>query len=387
MKAPFLTLSVFLTAMVAAFAEGDPGKLANTVILDPVSVANLGIQTVEAEETTFEETVFALGRIEVLPGKKAIVSTRIPGRVESLLARPHVNVAQGDEMLWIESRQPGDPPPVIMIEAPLSGLVSEIHVSPGQPVTPDTSLLEIVDLSTVEAAAAIPEPLAAQIKPGQNARILVHAAGETAYEAELVHLGAAVDPSTGTLEAAFHVPNPDDRLRPGMRAEFSIITSQREDVMTIPRQAVLGDAAGRFVFIKDYELADAFVKTPIVTGSFNDHAVEVVSGLLPGDEVVTKGAWALSFAGKGSVSLKEALDAAHGHPHNEDGSEMTKDQLAAQSGGSSDGHTHGHSPFSAPLTILFAASTVLLLGLLILSQWMNRNATQPAASPGNPDLT
>jgi len=53
--------------------------------------------------------------------------------------------------------------------------------------------------------------------------------------------------------------------------------------------------------------------------------------LFPGDEVVTQGAYPLSFAGKGGISLKEALDAAHGHEHNEDGSEMTADQQAMAS--------------------------------------------------------
>src|SRR4030095_5807998 len=100
---------------------------------------------------------------------------------------------------------------------------------------------------------------------------------------------------------------------------FSIVVSKRGDVMSIPREAVQGDAGGRFVYIKDYELKNAFVNTPIALGAQNDRLVEVTKGLLAGDEVVTRGAYSLAFAGKGSVSLKEALDAADGHPHHEDG--------------------------------------------------------------------
>lgn len=363
-----------LLSTLAAMAETAPVKLSNTVILDATAVENLRIETVEAQETSFEETSFALGRIALLPGKNMIVSTRIPGRVHSLLARPHVPVTQGDELLWIESRQPGDPPPVIRIEAPQSGLISEIHVSAGQPVTPDTSLLEIIDLEVVEAAAAVPEHAAGKLAAGQKARIVVSAAGEQIYEAELVHLGASVDPAMGTLEAAFHIPNPEGRLRPGMRAEFSIITSLRENVMTIPRSALQGDAANRFVFVKDYDLPDAFVKTPVATGAENDQSVEVFSGLLPGDEVVSKGGYSLAFAGKGSVSLKEALDAAHGHPHNEDGTEMTQEQLAEKTGGAPDGGAHHHGAFDAPLTKFFAFSSAALLLLLIVGQLARRKS-------------
>jgi len=62
----------------------------------------------------------------------------------------------------------------------------------------------------------------------------------------------------------------------------------------------------------------------------NDRFVEITSGLFPADEVVTRGAYSLSFAGASSVSLKEALDAAHGHEHAADGSELTDEQRAKQ---------------------------------------------------------
>ena len=370
-------LLLLLACAPLALAAGDPAKLANTVILDETAVQNLGIETAEAEETTFQETLFALGRIAVLPGKSAIVSSRIPGRIHSLLARPHVSVQQGDELLWIESRQPGDPPPVIPIEAPLTGLISSVHVAPGQPVTPDTALLEIVDLDTVEAAAAVPEHLAAQLRPGQLARIRVPAASDTAFEAPLVHLGAAVDPATGALEAAFHLPNPDARLRPGMRAEFSIVASQRQGVMTIPRSALQGDPSNRFVYVKDYELPNAFVKTALAIGASNDQSVEVLSGLLPGDEVVTRGAYSLAFAGKGSVSLREALDAAHGHPHNDDGSEMTKAQQSQRGTSPSAPGAPGTDPPPSPF---WKITSGVLAAFLILASWKRR----PTAPPDSP---
>ena len=127
-----------------------------------------------------------------------------------------------------------------------------------------------------------------------------------------------------------------------------------------------GDAAERFVYIKDYELKNAFVRVPVVLGAQNDRFVEVTQGLLPGDEVVTRGAYALAFAGKGSISLKEAMDAAHGHPHNEDGSEMTKEQLA-EAGQDGHDHDHGADHGWSLLTTFFASTTGLLLVLLLVS--------------------
>ena len=107
-------------------------------------------------------------------------------------------------------------------------------------------------------------------------------------------------------------------------------------------------------------------------GAQNDRFVEVVSGLLPGDEVVTRGGYALAFAGKGSVSLKEAMDAAHGHPHNEDGTEMTKEQRAAAEG--EHAHDHDEEGHWNAMTLFFAGTSGLLLLLLLVTAAKRREA-------------
>lgn len=368
-------LAVSLAAPSLLDAASDPKRTANLVILDEIGEKNLGIETVEAEETTFEETIFALGRIEVLPGKRAVVSSRIPGRAYSVLALPDQKVDENEELMWVESRQPGDPPPKVMLEAPISGIITQVNVAVGQPVSPDDSLIEIVDMSVVEASAQVPEHLASKLKKGIKAHIRVPGFPNKVFEAQLAHLGAYAEGESGTIEAAFHVPNPEMLLRPKMRAEFSIVAGSRENVMSIPRTAVQGDVASRFVYIKDYDLKHAYAKTTVQLGEENHELVEVKSGLLPGDEVVTKGAYSLAFAGKGSVSLKEALDAAHGHPHNEDGSEMSKEQLAAAQSGDS-GHGQAHGTDWNQKTVFFAASSGLLFVLLIVSMLVKRKTAE-----------
>ena len=365
MKITFIPLIAMLALSgPTAHAETEKERLAHTVILDAAGVANLKLETVAVEETTFEETVFALGRIGVAPGHRAVVSSRVPGRVLSVAAHIDRPIAKDAEVLILESRQPGDPPPSVRLTAPIAGMVSVVNVVAGSPVEQKDSLVEIIDLSEVHAIAAVPEHLIGKLQPGEKAHIRVAAHPDRTFEAELAHFGAEASTETNTLEAAFHVANPETLLRPGMRAEFSIVAGAREGVMAIPREALQGDATGRFVYVKDYELPNAFVKTPVIVGAQNDRFVEVTGGLLPGDEVVTRGAYSLAFAGKGSVSLKEAMDAAHGHPHKEDGSEMTKEDLeAAAAGGGS--HAGGGAKKFTPLTMFFAGSTGLLLVLLI----------------------
>src|SRR5688572_3766637 len=343
MQKPFVALLLFALGMIATAgnAAGSSARK-DLVVLDAAGVQNLRIETAVAETGDFEETVFALGRIDVYPGRRAVISSRISGRAIEVRIKPDHAVNKGDIAVVVESRQFGEPPPTVNLLVPISGFVSATSVVPGQPVDPDKSLAEIVDLSEVYAIAQVPEHLAGRLKSGQKARIIAPAVSGQVFHAELEHLGVVADTASGTVEAAFHVRNPEFALRPGMRAEFSIVVDQRTAVMSVPRSALQGDPASRFVYVKDFDLPNAFLKTPVVVGKINERSVEIVRGLFPADEVVTQGAYSLAFAGAGTLSLKEALDAAHGHEHNPDGSELTPEQKAAKGKAKGAAAAHAH---------------------------------------------
>jgi multidrug efflux pump subunit AcrA (membrane-fusion protein) len=336
------------------------------VILDATSVENLGVQTVVASRQTFEKTLFALGRIEVIPAHRGVVSSRIAGRIASLAAFEGDFVLKGDVVAVLESRQPGNPPPSIDLISPLDGLVSHGHASLGEPVEPDKEILEVVDLSEVYAVAQIPEDQAGLMKPKIRARISIPALPGLLVEGELLRLGTAVDSESGTIGALFVLSNPENQIRPNMRVEFSILIERREQVLSVPRKALVGDHLGQSVFVKDFDLPDTFVKSSVKIGMKNDRYVEILKGMFPGDEVVSRGAYALAFAGAGNISLKEALDAAHGHEHNEDGSEMT---ASDRKGSSEGGSASALNVLSGGPTLFLALFSAVMVLLVILSQW------------------
>jgi membrane fusion protein, heavy metal efflux system len=302
---------------------------ADTIVLDETGVKNLRIETVEAEETDFEQTIFALGRIAEIPERHAVLSSRISGRVIGLEAQEGDTVEKDQVLVRVESRQPGNPPPVIELRSPIGGLLVESHIRIGEPVEPDKELLDISDLSEMLAVARVPEDQAGKLAPGSKAHIRVSALGDQPLDGEMIRFGTSADRESGTIDAIFKVANPGLRMRPDMRAEFSIILGKRSNIIGVPRSALQGEASKRFVYVKHFDLPNAFVKVPVQVGEMNDRYVEIISGLFPADEVVTKGAYSLSFAGGGGgVSLKEALDAAHGHEHADDGGELTPEKRA-----------------------------------------------------------
>ncbi len=386
--ARFLLLAATLLSTAlpcpGATSKTDNPRRANTVVLTENGVKNLRLQTAEVEEGVFEETVFALGHTEAVPGKVSVVSSRIAGRVSELKVFPGDTVKAGQDVLRVESRQPGDPPPSVALKAPMDGVVSKLEVRLGEPVDPDKALLEVVNLEDVFAIAHIPEAEAGRIPAATLARVRVAALPGETFESTLVRLATAADRRSGTLDAVFRLPNPKGLLRADMRAEFSIVVNHREGVTSIPRSALQGDPANRFVYVEDFELKNAFVKSEVVVGQVSQDSVEILSGLLPGDKVVTHGAYLLAFAGPNSISLKEALDAAHGHPHNEDGSEITPDQkksAAAHSHGA-DAHPHGEHGSALPWKITCAGLVFLLL--FALSKWRAALGLVPKTESGGP---
>jgi len=372
----FLSCVFFLNAgglPVSSLKAADSG---NIIVLDEAGVNNLRIETVEVEETAFEATIFSLGRIEVIPANVAAVSSRISGRVLELLVSSGDMVKAGDEVAKIESRQPGDPPPVISLKAPLGGLVTHLDVRLGDPVDPENPLLEITNLDEVYAIARVPEHQAGLMPPATKAHIKVAALPNEKFEGELLRFGTSADKESGTIDAIFRLKNPGGLLRAEMRAEFSIVMGKRDNVISIPRAALQGEASNRFVYVKDFDLPNAFVKTQVQVGEMNDRFVEITSGLLPADEVVTQGAYSLSFAGASSISLKEALDAAHGHEHAADGSELTPEKAAemeAAKGGGGSEHGHGEGGVST----LWRYASIALFLLLVISLVTKRRPAVP----------
>lgn len=366
----------------AAESAIDPERAANTVILDETGAKNLRIETTEVEETEFEESVFSLGRIEAIPSSRSGVSSRVAGRIIELKAAVGDSIEAGQEIARLEARVAGNPPPVLTLTSAGKGLVTKSNVALGEPLEPEASLLEITDLSSVYAVARVPEHLAGKMKTGTVAHIKVAALPDEKFDGELLRFGTEADRVSGTLDAIFKLANPNLTLRPGMRSEFSIVLGKREGVMSVPRAALQGDAANRILYVKDFDLENAFVKTKVEVGRITDSRVEVISGLLPGDEVVTRGAYSLAFAGGGSVSLKEALDAAHGHEHNEDGSELTAEQKAAKGAKNGGGHSHeGESGGSMIWKLISGVLALIVVGQAFLKGKSNKDHAALAAKP------
>lgn len=375
------------------------------VILTEQGVRNLGLETVLVEEADFETTTFALGRTEAIPENRSVLSSRIPGRVVESRLKVGSYVKKGEKLILLESRQPGEPPPSVWLTAPASGTVISVNTKLGAPVEPTDSLAELADLKTVYLIATLPQATAGRIQQGTRARIHFPIRPEKEYIATLLKFAACPCPDPAcalgqdvstrsesheetdlnTAGVIFTIENPDNQLRPGMNAECSIIMETREGVLSVPREALQGDAANRHVYVKHMTIPNAFDRVSVHVGLSSNDRVEVLDGLVPGDEVVTRGSYSLGFAGGGGgLSLKEALDAAHGHEHNEDGSEKTTDashDAGEHDHGGHDHEAHGEDHGTGVREIFFMSSTGILAVLLVVVSLRRRQSGFATTEP------
>lgn len=364
------------------------------VILTEQGVKNLGIETIVVEAGDFEKTTFALGRAEAIPENRSVLSSRISGRVIENRLKYGVHVEKGEKLVLLESRQPGNPPPSIWLVAPAAGTITAVNTSLGSPVEPNDSLAEITDLSMIYLIATVPQATAGKIGQGTLARIHFPIRPEKEYTASLLRDVACPhsDPARGfgrseekegtdlnNAGVIFTIENADKQLRPGMNAECTIVMENQEDVISVPREAIQGSPSNRHVYVKHMTIPNAFDRVNVQTGMSSNERVEILDGLFPGDEVVTRGSYSLGFAGGGSgVSLKDALDAAHGHEHNEDGSEKTSGETPGEDAAAGDSHDHDDHGTSNR-EILFMISTGILALLLLVVSMRGRQPTDENA--------
>jgi cobalt-zinc-cadmium efflux system membrane fusion protein len=151
------------------------------------------------------------------------------------------------------------------------------------------------DLSKVWLVANVREDDATQVHPGQEAQVTVPGLPGRTFTARIAMAGPMLDPVTHRLPVRAEIDNPDGILKPQMFVAFKIMASDATEAPAIPESAVLteGDSARVWIETAHQSLALRQVRL----GREQDHEVEVVDGLKPGDRVVSSGAVFIDRAG------------------------------------------------------------------------------------------
>ena len=188
------------------------------------------------------------------------------------------------------------------IVSPFRGTVIEQHVVVGELVRPEDKVYAIADLRTLWILLDVYEKDLGRVAVGKDVEVRVDAYPEARFHGKIAYLSDVLDESTRTARARVEVDNADGRLRPGMFATaiITLTSSGSRPVVVVPDAAIQRVRGQPTAFVE--ESAGSYLVRPLTLGRQAGGVAEVQAGLLPGERVVTDGAFTLK-----SLLLKDEL--------------------------------------------------------------------------------
>jgi cobalt-zinc-cadmium efflux system membrane fusion protein len=210
-------------------------------------------------------------------------------------ALEHLGITSGDDPTGESGEQ-------IPVKSPLMGAVLEKNVTEGTAVTPGMPLFVVSDLSVLWALVEVDETKLPYLTVGLPVEVHVAAYPNESFPGTVIFIGDTLDPKTRRVTVRCRTPNPQGKLKPQMYATLSFGAEESHAVLAVPSQAIQELEGKTVVFVA--KEAGQFLVREVTLGLEVEGQVEILTGIAPGEKVVTTG----SFLLKSELS-KPATDA------------------------------------------------------------------------------
>ena len=192
--------------------------------------------------------------------------------------------------------QPAGDQPINLVRllSPADGVVVERKARTGHWATAGETLLAVADYSVAQIEGELPESLIARVVDRTSDKVRVRTPADPKFLAEgrIKFISPVLDEVKRTAHLLIEIPNESGTLRDGMFVDLAIVLREEKTAVVVARSSVIQDGPVHFVFVKSGD--NVYQKQDIEPGLSNDQLVEVLSGLAPGDVVVTQGAYSLT---------------------------------------------------------------------------------------------
>jgi membrane fusion protein, multidrug efflux system len=185
------------------------------------------------------------------------------------------------------------------IRAPFSGVLGIRAVNLGQYLTGGDPVVPLQSLNPIYVNFGIPQQEAQQMRLGRTVRIKAGDLGDLEFNGRISAIDSVVDEGTRNVKVQATLANPGGKLRPGMFVQTQILLGSSQTVIALPGSAISYAPYGDSVFvIADMKGPDGRtyrgVRQQVVKlGHSRGDQIAVLSGVTPGEEVVTSGVFKL----------------------------------------------------------------------------------------------
>lgn len=182
------------------------------------------------------------------------------------------------------------------ISAPFSGKLGINQVNIGQYLNPGDKIVMLETLDPIYVDFYVPQEEIFQLEVGQPTTVFVDSHPDTTFAGQITTINPAVDANVRNVEVEATLPNPTNKLLPGMFVSVTVKTGAPKSYLTLPQTAISFNSYGDIVYIlqktdqkqNGHDIWKA-MQTFVTTGETRGDQIAVLKGVKPGDMVVTSG--------------------------------------------------------------------------------------------------
>jgi Cu(I)/Ag(I) efflux system membrane fusion protein len=311
---------------VYADSSGD----GSSVRIDPVMIQNLGVRTATVERGKLWRMIDTVGYVAFDERRLSHLHLRTDGWIEKLYVKSDgERVKKGDVLFDLYSRELVNAQEEyvqslqgsneflkrasrerlealgmgteqirqvagkkrafqkVRILASQDGVIDGLKVREGMYVKPATEVLTLADLSSIWLLVDVFERQSEWVAVGQPAEVRLGYLPGRVWKGEVEFIYPTIDPKTRSLQARLRFDNPDEALKPDMYASVHIYAGPKDDVLSIPREALIKTGESQRVIVALG--GGKFSAQDVIAGMESGNYVEIVKGLKEGERVVTSG--------------------------------------------------------------------------------------------------
>ncbi len=310
------------------------GADADVISINPAVVQNLGVRTAKTERGKLWRRINTVGYVAFDERKLSHVHLRTDGWIEKLYVKSDgERVKKGDVLFELYSRELVNAQEEyvqalrgkndylkrasrerleslgmskqqikevsrkrrafqnVRVLAEQDGIVDGLKVREGMYVKPATEVMTLADLSSIWLLVDVFERQSDWVAIGQPADVRLAYLPGREWEGKVEFVYPTIDPMTRTLQVRLRFDNEDEALKPDMYANVRIYAGPKDDVLSIPREALIKTGEAQRVILALGE--GQFKGLEVVSGMESGDRVEILEGLNDGDMVVTSGQFLL----------------------------------------------------------------------------------------------
>lgn len=272
-------------------AKGAPiARIVATTIEQAVRQAEAALMAAKAQETNLRAEY---DRFELLYRDHS-VSKQQYDAIATQYEAAKAQVEQAEAALTSAKSQWHD----ATITAPIAGIIGKRYCEAGDMAVPSLPLVSVCQMDRVKMTFAATEKDLARLEIGQKTIVQVSTYPDRTFEGKVVKISPVLDPLTRLAEVEVLLDNPEHKLKPGMYAHAEVTTGVIENVIVVPRHAVIESTSlervgGEDQVVKNYYVfvvdSSKAVQRKLEVIYLNHEYLAISSGLQIGEKLVTVG--------------------------------------------------------------------------------------------------